>query len=122
MRRTVTEWAELLPRPSARTVFTGEPDASALKLLLHFGDFGIVHLGGRGVLPFLKRKLPLCSCFLHLAHLEVHIAEMIVNRRVFREPLDCTLQILFRLVEVAETVINPAKAVEIGAVVWLQVH
>ena len=47
---------------------------------------------------------------------------MVVNRRVFRDTLNGALQIISRLVQTILLVINPTQAVEIGAILGIELH
>src|SRR6185437_13373055 len=82
---------------------------TVFELALDLLDFALIGLE-------LQRAVPLEARFEPAAAAPIGIAQMIVDRRVFRNHLDRTLQLLDRLAVIAETEIRPPETVDDVAV------
>src|SRR5712671_4657542 len=86
------------------------------ELLFDFGDFLVFNIGGQSVTPFGERFLLFGGGQFVGAEFCVNVTEMRVNGGVVTIALKCFSQSGFRFAKFVLLIINPAHAVEIGAV------
>src|SRR5229473_231299 len=77
--------------------FLGHAHARTFEFLVDASYFSRLDIGLGVRLHFLQRIFPLSYRFANLSLLEINVAEMDVDRRVFRYTLNGTLQIVGRL-------------------------
>ena len=105
---------------SGGVLLLGELHLGLIQLLLHLGHVGSFHLGGNGSLPLLQRALPLGHGELQPVRLFIHVAQVLVHRRIVVEAVYGLAQFGFRHVVLAHLEVNPAERIQVGSILRVQ--
>src|SRR5437867_444904 len=103
-------------------LLVGHPLPELVELLLELGGLLAVEVARDRAGPLLERPFPLRLRLFLLAHLEVEAAEVLVDGRVAGDPMGGLFQVKFRQVQPVHLEICPAEAVEVGAVIRLELQ